>query len=40
MSLLTALVSPRSSDAFSSARLPGADSFERAWTWLAVSSLA
>ena len=35
---VTALVSPRSTEAFSSARLPGAVSSESALTWLAVSS--
>jgi hypothetical protein len=36
--LVSALVSPRSVVDFSSARLPGAVSFARARTWLAVSS--
>ena len=39
MSFVTAVVSPRSTEAFSSARLPGANAFDRASTWLAVSSL-
>ena len=39
MFLVTALVSPRSTEAFSSARLPGSRAFDSACTSLAVSSL-